>query len=55
MTEHTHSYTNFQMFVLVHNRFMVIIWLNCYHEQNILLETHGSTPEIPDGDLVYDI
>ncbi len=27
---HTHSYTNFQIFVLVHHRFMVIIWLNCY-------------------------
>ncbi len=32
MTEHTYSYTNFQMFVFVHHRFMVIIWLNCYKE-----------------------
>ncbi len=30
MTEHTLSYTNFQMFVLVHHHFIVIIWLNCY-------------------------
>ncbi len=32
MTEHTHSYTNFQMFVLVYHPFMVTIYLNCYNK-----------------------
>ncbi len=52
MTEHTHSYTNFQMFVLVHHRFMVIIWLNCYHlsdsytnyEQGRCVRTRSHSP-----------
>ncbi len=45
MTEYTHSYTNFQMFVLVYHRFMVIIRQNCYLKEHFFFKIKGiATP-----------